>query len=127
MPSEKTQVAIDHPNTTFAASPAIVGGALDDAGDIQNPIAPGGVTDDRQPGFHGRGTPGDTIVIRDNGNEIGTTEVADDGTWTFTPSTDLLQGLHAITVAALDTNGNESAPSPPSTSRSTSPRPTPAD
>ena len=112
MPSEKIQVAIDHPSSTFAAPPAIVGGALDDAGDIQNPIAPGGMTDDRQPGFHGQGTPGETIVIRDNGNEIGTTEVADDGTWTFTPSTDLLQGLHAITVAALDTNGNESAPSP---------------
>ncbi|MDP9908855.1 hypothetical protein J2W27_000948 [Variovorax boronicumulans] len=112
MPSEKIQVAIDHPSSTFAAPPAIVGGALDDAGDIQNPIAHGGVTDDRQPGFHGQGTPGDTIVIRDNGNEIGTTEVDANGTWTFTPSTDLLEGQHAITIVTRDDNGNESTPSP---------------
>ncbi|MET3374059.1 VCBS repeat-containing protein [Variovorax boronicumulans] len=112
MPSEKTQVAIDHPSTTFAAPPAIVGGALDDAGDIQNPIAPGGITDDRQPGFHGQGTPGDIIVIRDNGTEIGTTEVDANGNWTFTPSTDLLEGQHAITIVTRDSNGNEGAPSP---------------
>ncbi|MES2251286.1 MAG: Ig-like domain-containing protein [Pseudomonadota bacterium] len=112
MPSEKIQVAIEHPSTTFAAPPAIVGGALDDAGDIQNPIAHGGVTDDRQPGFHGQGTPGDTIVVRDNGNEIGTTEVGEDGTWTFTPSTDLIEGLHAITIVARDGSGNEGTPSP---------------
>ncbi|ATA56721.1 hypothetical protein CKY39_28475 [Variovorax boronicumulans] len=98
--------------STFAPLPPSVGGAADDAGDILGSIAPGGVTDDRQPEFRGQGTPGDTIVIRDNGTEIGTTEVAEDGTWTFTPSTDLLEGLHAITIVARDSSGNESAPSP---------------
>ncbi|MDP9908853.1 hypothetical protein J2W27_000946 [Variovorax boronicumulans] len=98
--------------STFAPPPPYVGSAADDAGDILGSIAHGGVTDDRQPEFGGQGTPGDTIVIRDNGNEIGTTEVADDGTWTFTPSTDLLEGQHAITIVTRDDNGNESAPSP---------------
>lgn len=98
--------------STFASPPPSVGSAGDDAGDILGSIAPGGVTDDRQPTFQGQGTPGDTIVIRDNGNEIGTTEVDENGTWTFTPSTDLLEGQHAITVVARDSSGNESAPSP---------------
>ncbi|GER17706.1 Ig-like domain-containing protein [Variovorax boronicumulans] len=40
-----------------------VGGANDNMGEYQGPITPGGVTDDRQPEFHGEGTPGDTIVI----------------------------------------------------------------
>ncbi|MES2247253.1 MAG: Ig-like domain-containing protein [Pseudomonadota bacterium] len=95
----------------FAPPPPSVGSAADDAGDILGSIAPGGVTDDRQPEFSGRGTPGDTIVIRDNDNEIGTTEVAEDGTWSFTPSTDLSEGLHAITVVARNPAGEESAPS----------------
>ncbi|BEP88289.1 hypothetical protein GmRootV77_33630 [Variovorax sp. V77] len=98
--------------STFAPPPLHVGSAADDAGDILGSIAHGGVTDDRQPTFQGQGTPGDTIVIRDNGNEIGTTEVDENGAWTFTPSTDLLEGQHAITVVARDSSGNESTPSP---------------
>mgnify|MGYP003583143742 CR=1 FL=1 len=88
-----------------------IDGALDNAGDIQDPIAHGGVTDDRQPDFHGQGTPGDTILIRDHGVLIGITEVAENGQWEFTPSTDLLEGLHAITVVARNTAGEESEPS----------------
>ncbi|WP_062476471.1 Ig-like domain-containing protein [Variovorax boronicumulans] len=98
--------------STFAPPPPYVGSAADDAGDILGSIAPGGVTDDRQPTFQGQGTPGDTIVIRDNGTEIGTTEVDANGTWTFTPSTDLLEGQHAITIVTRDDSGNEGTPSP---------------
>ncbi|MES2247254.1 MAG: Ig-like domain-containing protein [Pseudomonadota bacterium] len=97
----------------FAPPLPYVGSAADDAGDILGSIAHGGITDDRQPDFSGRGTPGSTIVVRDNGTEIGTTEVNEDGNWSFTPSTDLIEGLHAITIVTRDDSGNESAPSLP--------------
>ncbi|MES2251633.1 MAG: Ig-like domain-containing protein [Pseudomonadota bacterium] len=90
-----------------------VGGANDNMGEYQGPIAPGGVTDDRQPEFHGEGTPGDTIVIFDGKEEIGKTEVDENGAWTFTPSTDLKEGEHSITIIARDPAGNESTPSDP--------------
>ncbi|PIF73972.1 hypothetical protein CLU95_1093 [Variovorax sp. 54] len=120
MASEKTRVIADDQTIdpaasasaqTFAALPPVIGGAVDNAGDIQNPLASGGVTDDRQPGFHGQGTPGDTIVIKDNGVEIGKVDVEANGTWTFTPSVDMTEGSHAVTVVARDTSGNESQPS----------------
>ncbi|MES2251287.1 MAG: Ig-like domain-containing protein [Pseudomonadota bacterium] len=115
MASEKTNVAFDDNNKNIGRSappPPSVDGALDNAGDIQDPIAHGGVTDDRQPDFHGQGTPGDTVVILDHGVEIGTTTVDANGQWEFTPSTDLVEGLHAITVVARNAAGEESEPSP---------------
>uniref|UniRef100_UPI003137FBC9 Ig-like domain-containing protein n=1 Tax=Variovorax sp. YR752 TaxID=1884383 RepID=UPI003137FBC9 len=95
----------------FALQPPALSGALDNAGDIQNPLVSGSVTDDRQPDFHGQGTPGDTIVIQDNGTVIGQTRVEEDGSWSFTPSADMTEGHHAITLVARDAQGNESAPS----------------
>ncbi|PIF73971.1 hypothetical protein CLU95_1092 [Variovorax sp. 54] len=122
MASEKTNVVVDNTNTghaasagagAFAAQPPVIGGAFDNAGDIQGNLAAGGITDDRQPDFHGQGTPGDTIVLKDNGVEIGKTLVRADGRWSFTPSVDLDEGHHAITVVARDAVGNESQPSAP--------------
>ncbi|QFZ84366.1 hypothetical protein GFK26_17155 [Variovorax paradoxus] len=113
MASENIDDARSASAQTFASQPPTLSGAFDDAGDIQNTMAPGSVTDDRQPGFHGLGTPGDTILIKDNGTEIGTATVEADGSWSFTPSTDLTEGLHAITLVARDPSGNESAASAP--------------
>lgn len=90
-----------------------VASVTDDAGDIQGNLAPGGVTDDRQPDFHGQGTPGDTILIKDNGILIGMVEVGQDGQWRFKPSIDLGPNGHVITVVARDAAGNESQPSAP--------------
>ncbi|QFZ84367.1 hypothetical protein GFK26_17160 [Variovorax paradoxus] len=126
MASENTNVVVDDNKNnkhidearsasaqTFASQTPTLSGAFDDAGDIQNAMAPGGVTDDRQPGFHGLGTPGDTVLIKDNGTEIGRALVGDNGLWSFTPSIDLAEGLHAITLVARDPSGNESAASAP--------------
>ncbi|PBI92173.1 HYR domain protein [Variovorax boronicumulans] len=108
-PSDPFEFVVD---ITPPAQPQ-VGGANDNMGEYQGPITPGGVTDDRQPEFHGEGTPGDTIVIKDGDTVIGTTEVDENGAWTFTPSTDLKEGDHSITVIARDPAGNESKPSDP--------------
>ncbi|WP_447778697.1 Ig-like domain-containing protein [Variovorax boronicumulans] len=98
---------------TIAPEKPTLGGVIDNMGDIQGPIAPGGITDDRQPEFHGQGTPGDTIIVKDKGTVVGTADVGDDGKWTFIPSTDLGEGDHSITIVERDPAGNESPPSDP--------------
>ncbi|QFZ86286.1 hypothetical protein GFK26_27760 [Variovorax paradoxus] len=90
-----------------------VGGAIDNVGEITGDIPPGGVTDDRQPELHGKGEPGGTIVIEDNGTEIGTVEVDEDGNWSFVPPEALEEGDHSIVIVERDPAGNESKPSDP--------------
>lgn len=90
-----------------------VGGAVDGEGSITGTIAPGGFTDERQPELHGRGAPGNVIVIRDNGIEIGTADVGEDGTWHFIPPSALSEEKHTITLVERDVAGNESKPSAP--------------
>ncbi|PLC01752.1 hypothetical protein CY658_29905 [Variovorax sp. RO1] len=90
-----------------------VGGAIDNVGEITGEILPGGVTDDRQPELHGKGEPGGTIVIEDNGTEIGTVDVDEDGNWSFIPPEALDEGEHSIVIVERDPAGNESKPSDP--------------
>ncbi|GER09896.1 Ig-like domain-containing protein [Variovorax boronicumulans] len=121
MASNKANVFIDNSPSIdqtasarpFAPQPPTMDSVIDDAGDIMGTLAAGGVTDDRQPEFQGQGTPGDTILIRNHGVEIGQTIVDEDGQWAFTPSTDMNEGHHAITIVARDPAGNESEPSGP--------------
>ncbi|WP_179038093.1 Ig-like domain-containing protein [Limnobaculum xujianqingii] len=80
----------------------------DDQGTITGKIAEGGFTDDTRPDIHGTGKAGSTIVIYDGENELGRTTVKTDGTWTYTPGSDLGQGKHAISVEAIDKAGNTS-------------------
>ncbi|MCY1537185.1 hypothetical protein D9M68_726730 [compost metagenome] len=114
MASKKANVFVDNPSIdqtaraqVFAPQPPTMDSVIDDAGDIMGTLASGGVTDDRQPEFQGQGTPGDTILIRNHGVEIGQTVVDEDGQWAFTPSTDMSEGHHAITIVARDPAGNE--------------------
>ncbi|VTR32963.1 Uncharacterised protein [Serratia fonticola] len=44
---------------------------LDDFGVKQGPISQGGVTDDTTPIFNGRALPNSTVVLYDNGIELG--------------------------------------------------------
>uniref|UniRef100_UPI0028970AA5 Ig-like domain-containing protein n=1 Tax=Pantoea sp. CTOTU49201 TaxID=2953855 RepID=UPI0028970AA5 len=83
---------------------------VDDHGDFQGPIQNGGLTDDNTPTFGGTGTPGNTIIIRDKGEVIGSTIVGEDGSWTWTPENPLPDGEHNITPVERDEHGNESVP-----------------
>ncbi|MGY2299950.1 Ig-like domain-containing protein, partial [Pseudomonas yamanorum] len=85
-----------------------IDGATDNVGDIQGPIEHGSSTDDRTPTFTGTGTPGNIIIIKDNGEVIGEVEVDDEGKWEFTPKDPLDEGEHSIIVVEKDPNGNES-------------------
>ena len=88
-----------------------IGGATDNVGSVQGPIDKGGSTDDRTPTFTGTGTPGNIIIIEDNGKPIGEVVIGDDGKWEFTPTTPLPEGEHSIIVIEKDKDGNVSEPS----------------
>ncbi|MHA7844958.1 Ig-like domain-containing protein [Serratia sp. D1N4] len=90
-----------------------IGEVLDDQGSVQGPILSGGTTDDTKPTLNGKGEPGDTIVVLDNGNKIGETTVDENGEWSFTPETELSEGEHEISVIIEDPAGNQSEPSEP--------------
>ncbi|MDM2851153.1 Ig-like domain-containing protein [Citrobacter sp. Cpo074] len=66
----------------------------------------GQLTNDAQPTLNGKGEIGAIITIRDNGAEIGTTQVDESGNWSFTPDAPLGQGQHNFTVVATDQAGN---------------------
>ncbi|MGN7733697.1 Ig-like domain-containing protein [Ensifer sp. 22564] len=100
-------------DTTPSAVPAI-GGVSDDVGLKQGALVSGDRTDDTTPTVSGAGaTPGDVINVYDNGALLGSTTVQPNGTWQFTPTSQLTQGAHALTVTSVDPVGNESNPSAP--------------
>jgi len=108
-PSTPLNFTVD---TVAPNTPAFEG--YDDVGTIQGVIANNSSIDDNKPEIRGTsGNPGDTVTIYDNGTKLGTALVQPDGTWTFTPTTPLLDGLHSVTVTATDPAGNTSAPSTP--------------
>lgn len=88
---------------------------FDDVGAVTGNVAKDGATDDARPSIRGTGTAGDTIVVSTtdlSGKvELGRTTVAADGSWSFTPATDLRSGSNAITAVEQDAAGNETNPS----------------
>jgi hypothetical protein len=84
--------------------------ATDDQGDVLGPIGSGGTTDDSLPVLTGTSEANATIVVYDNGGEIGRTQADAGGAWTFTPSAPLSDDFHSLTFAAIDTAGNLGLP-----------------
>ncbi|WP_168198758.1 Ig-like domain-containing protein [Jejubacter calystegiae] len=73
----------------------------------------GGVTNDNMPSLSGKAEPGTVVVISDNGKEIGSAQVDDNGQWNFTPTTPMGDGEHNIEVVAVDDAGNVGPSSKP--------------
>ncbi|WP_336821492.1 BapA/Bap/LapF family large adhesin [Cedecea sp. VD20] len=84
----------------------------DDVGTVTGPVSNNGATNDPTPTLSGSGEPGSTITVYDGLDVLGTTTVNGNGTWTFTPTTPLLDGPHSFTVTASDAAGNVTAHSP---------------
>ncbi|SMG59007.1 BapA/Bap/LapF family large adhesin [Cedecea sp. NFIX57] len=110
---------VSEPSAAFAinvdsiapATPTITQ-VLDDVGTVTGPVGNNGATNDPTPTLSGSGEPGSTITVYDGLNVLGNATVNDNGTWTFTPITPLLDGPHAFTVTASDAAGNVTAHSP---------------
>ncbi|MDP4732995.1 MAG: Ig-like domain-containing protein, partial [Limnohabitans sp.] len=92
-------------------------GLFDDQGGVTGPVGNGDTIDDNLPELKGQGAnPGDTITVFDtyilDGQPItqivGTTTVAEDGTWRLVPQEPLLSGDHTFNVGATDQVGNSS-------------------
>uniref|UniRef100_UPI001FAF1B92 Ig-like domain-containing protein n=1 Tax=Pseudomonas sp. 30_B TaxID=2813575 RepID=UPI001FAF1B92 len=79
---------------------------IDDVGSIKGDIAANGVTDDARPEIQGKGKAGATITVFDGSVALGSTTVKADGTWSFTPKSDLADGAHAIKAESKDLAGN---------------------
>ncbi|MCJ2013601.1 Ig-like domain-containing protein [Methylobacterium sp. J-076] len=75
-------------------------------------IAPvGGSPHETRPTITGSAEAGATVTLFDNGTVIGTTVASVGGTFSFTPTAALSQGINLITATAQDAAGNISTPS----------------
>ena len=109
-PSAPFDIMID----TKAPDAAIIESIIDDVtGQIGEITAMGGVTNDNRPTLSGSAEAGTTVTILSNGAVIGTALVGADHRWTFTPETDLDDGVHQLTVVVTDLAGNVSVASEP--------------
>ncbi|MFE7226183.1 Ig-like domain-containing protein, partial [Nocardioides sp. NPDC057577] len=94
-------------NTSPAATSTFTVDASEEAPVITSPES-GTTTDDNTPTIEGTGTPGTTITVYDqDDNEIGTTTVAPDGTWTL-DAPELADGTYTFVATQTDDLGNVS-------------------
>lgn len=91
---------------TVSPGAPTIGSVQDDVGPVTGSLSSGQTTNDARPGFTGTGEPGTTINIADNGVPLASVTVEANGTWTFTPASDLGQGNHTLTFTATDAAGN---------------------
>lgn len=99
-PADTSTFTVD---ATAPAAPVITG---PDGGDVV-PTA--------TPQITGTGECGATVTVYLDGDTVGTTTVADDGTWTFTPGTPLADGTHNVSATQTDAAGNVSPAADPVT------------
>ncbi len=101
-------------DTTPASKPGSDNAILfDDAGSVTGPIVNGTVTDDATPTFEGKGESNGTVIIYDNGEEIGRVQSDVNGDWSFSPSPGLGDGNHSLDYEVVDQAGNVSLKSDP--------------
>ncbi|PNB68933.1 hypothetical protein C1X64_30755, partial [Pseudomonas sp. GW456-E7] len=99
-------------DTVVPVAPGIES-TLDNAGAVQGPINSGESTDDTTPTLSGKGEPGSTVHIYDNGDLVVSVVVDENGNWSFTPDVALAEGEHSFTLVNEDKAGNKSEPSAP--------------
>lgn len=94
-------------DTTPPEVPAPADATLwDDAGTITGVITSGTITDDNTPTFNGVAEPNATVIIYDDGEEIGRVVANAGGAWSFTPSPVLVDGAHKLNYEVMDQAGN---------------------
>jgi hypothetical protein len=109
VPSDVQVVIVD----TAAPGKPVIGGVHDNQGGSTGNLVSGAETDDATPTLSGAAEPNSTIVIKDNGQEIGRVQVDGNGNWSFEPGQPLDDGEHVLSVVNVDAAGNQSLPSDP--------------
>jgi len=88
----------------------VLGSIADNKGPITGGFRDGAIIDDPRPVIAGTGAEAGTVItIYDGGDYLGETVVQGDGSWSFIPTGDLLEGGHQIAISATDKAGNESS------------------
>ncbi|WP_239699542.1 Ig-like domain-containing protein, partial [Salmonella enterica] len=95
------------PDITAPDKP-IITQVLDDVESFTGPLVNGQTTNDNRPTLSGTAEAGARVEIFDNGVSLGLATLQPNGTWTFTPSQNLGEGAHRLTVIATDAKGNAS-------------------
>ncbi|WP_236215128.1 Ig-like domain-containing protein, partial [Metapseudomonas otitidis] len=107
-PSDTITVIVD----TTPPAPPYIAAVYDDQGSKTGNLVPGETTDDDRPTVSGIWTePNATVVLYDNGVEIGRTVADANGNWSLEPTQPLANGAHLLTAKAIDPAGNISGPS----------------
>ncbi|EHK4162741.1 BapA prefix-like domain-containing protein [Salmonella enterica] len=95
------------PDITAPDKP-IITQVLDDIESFTGPLVNGQTTNDNRPTLSGTAEAGARVEIFDNGVSLGLATLQPNGAWTFTPSQNLGEGAHRLTVIATDAKGNAS-------------------
>ncbi|MCS5452236.1 BapA/Bap/LapF family large adhesin [Enterobacter huaxiensis] len=113
-PLNLTAVAVDQagnpsaPSAGFVVTVDTVPPAVPQIDAVSSSTLSGGVlyTNDTTPTISGKTEPGSRVEVFIDETSVGFATVATDGTWTFTPTTPLDQGLTGVSVIATDAAGN---------------------
>ena len=100
-------------DTTAPVAPAIVN-ATDNVGTVLTPVTSGQSTDDTTPVLNGTAEANATVIVYENGVEVGRTTADGTGAWSITPAA-LSSGSHTFTATATDAAGNVGPASAPFT------------
>ncbi|MGZ8357353.1 MAG: Ig-like domain-containing protein [Telluria sp.] len=104
--SPELAVRVDRTAPVAPAVPNLLDASDTGASPIDN------ITRDTRPLFGGdAGTAGDYVRLYANGVEVGTSQVAANGTWQVAPASALANGAHEMTVRFVDAAGNAGAAS----------------
>lgn len=69
----------------------------------------GQASNDPRPTLSGTGEIGSTVSVFDNGTLLGSAVVNSEGNWSYTPTVNLTDGQHTLTISAADAAGNITA------------------
>ncbi|PVZ77541.1 hypothetical protein C9426_35720, partial [Serratia sp. S1B] len=97
---------------TYAPNVPFIDSAADDVGNVQpQNMTSGSATDDPTPTLTGRAEANSVVKIYDQNGLLGSAQTNGSGQWSFTPTSNLVEGKHDFTVTATDKAGNVSDPS----------------
>ena len=100
-------------DATAPATPTTAASVADDVTPVISNVANNGFTNDNLPTISGTGAEaGTTVTVLDGATVLGTATVANDGSWSFAPTTALAEGPHSLTYTLTDAVGNTSGASP---------------